>query len=88
MIRKVLHPFKKGNAKFHLRYICPSCPLHKRSTRDIKHSGKCYWNKQWKKGNYDSPPVWMGLRNYIRLHILKRPIVVCIKGKIFKGAKV
>jgi len=49
-MKSIFHYIKKSNAKFHLKYICPHCPLHKRETRDIKHNEKCYWNENWKKG--------------------------------------
>lgn len=87
-MKSILHYIKKSNAKFHLKYICPHCPFHKRETRDIKHIGKCYWNHNWKKGKYDSIPFWMGFFNFIRLHILKKPIKICIKNKTYEGAEV
>ncbi len=82
------HFVKRTNARFHLKYICPHCSHHKRETRDLKHRGKCYWNQQWKRSKYDDTPTWMGLWNYIRLHILRKPIRVCIHGKYYEGAEV
>jgi len=81
----LLHPIRKINAEFHLKYICPHCPIHKREIRDIRDKGRCYWNYNWKKGKYHSIPMWMGFRNFIRLHIMKKPIQLCIKDKVYKS---
>ncbi|MBT7902516.1 hypothetical protein HN587_01540 [Candidatus Woesearchaeota archaeon] len=82
MVNKIIHMIKKSNAKFHLKHICPHCEHHKRETRDMLHDGQCYWNETWQKGKYDKLPAWMGLHNFIRLHFLKKPIKLCIGGKI------
>jgi len=61
---------KKGNAKLHLNYICPQCPMARRAYRDVEGKGRCWWNENWKKGNYDiprnfGPRVWF--RSYLGL---------------------
>ncbi|MBU1111447.1 MAG: hypothetical protein ABIG93_00430 [archaeon] len=78
---------KKAWIKLHLNYICKHCPYDKWHTRDIKHTGKCWWNSEWKKGNYDDVPMWMGIRNFVRLRFLNKPIKICFHGKTYKGYK-
>ncbi len=78
---------KKWWVKLHLKYICKHCPYDKRHTRDIKHTGKCWWNEQWEKGKYDEVPMWMGIRNFFRLNIFNKPIRICIHGKVYEGYK-
>jgi hypothetical protein len=87
MTLRIIHALKKLSAEFHLKHICPRCSHHKQQTRDILHNNKCFWKDSWEKGNYDIPRG-MGLRNFIRLYILKRPIRVRIKGKIYEAEKV
>ncbi len=84
----VLHLLKKNNARVHLKYICPHCPMHKRETRDVKHKKRCYWRYNWSKGRYDYVPMWMGIKNSIRLYVFRKPIQICIKGKIYKADKI
>ena len=85
MIPKTIHTIKKVYATYHLKHICKHCSYHKRETRDIFHHGKCWWCENWKKGNYDEIPFWMGLKNYIRLYIFRKPIIICFHGKIYEG---
>ncbi len=87
-MKSIIHYIKKLNANFHLKHICPHCTLHKRKTRDLKHHGKCYWNQNWKRKNFDSIPFWMGFVNFFRLYVLRKPIRICIKNKIYEGAEV
>jgi len=86
-MKKIFHFYRVWNAKFHLKYICPHCPHSKRETRDLKHIGECYWFENWQKLNYDSVPSWMGFKNFIRLHLFKKPIRICLNGKIYTGEK-
>lgn len=54
----------EGNAKFHLKYICPNCPEWRRKRRQV-YDKKCFWEDNWKKGNYDLPRVAMvGPKNF------------------------
>tara|TARA_Y100000310_G_C20352000_1_gene654809 strand:+ start:148 stop:414 length:267 start_codon:yes stop_codon:yes gene_type:complete len=78
---------KKWWVQLHLRYICPHCPYEKKHTRDIKHTGKCWWQEEWKKGHYKNVPMWMGFRNYFRLYLLKKTIRICLDGKVYEGYK-
>ncbi len=71
--------------KLHLKYICPHCKHNKRETRDLLNEGKCFWNKNWKKGIYDEIPTWMGIINFFRLYIFRKPIKICINGTDYKG---
>ena len=50
---------KKANAKFHLKYICPRCPKWRRRVRYV-FGKKCFWEDNWKNGNYSIPRAWVG----------------------------
>ena len=50
---------KKGNAKLHLNYICPKCPLWRRKMRFVFRK-QCFWESNWKKGNYEIPRAYLG----------------------------
>ena len=76
---------KRFYIKIHLKYICKYCPTTKKRTRDIMREGQCWWYENWKKGNYEDIPLWMGIKNFIRLYIFNKPIVICIKGEKYKG---
>ena len=76
---------KEGWIKLHLKYICPHCPYKKKHTRDIKHTGKCWWQEEWKKGHYKNVPLWMGLKNFIRLYLLKKPLEFVLMARFMKG---
>ena len=58
---------KEGNAKWHLKHICPRCPESRRLHRDVKGVGICWWEDNWKQGNY-SIPKNMGIGNFFRVH--------------------
>jgi len=78
---------KKWWAEVHLKYICHKCPYEKKHARDIFHNGTCWWNSEWKKGNYKNLPFWMGVWNFIRLYIFGKVIRICIDGKYYDGYK-
>lgn len=59
---------KKMNALYHLKFICPLCPESRRKTKDVEGNGKCWWEKNWKKGNYNIPRNF-GVKNYIRQYL-------------------
>ncbi|MBU2637408.1 MAG: hypothetical protein KJ955_00355 [Nanoarchaeota archaeon] len=59
---------KSRNAKWHLRHVCPRCPQERRSHRDVHGNGICWWEENWKKGNYGIPRN-MGLKNFFRVHL-------------------
>lgn len=85
MVNKLEHYFKTFWAEYHLNHICINCSHHKKETRDIMHDGHCWWNENWIKGVYDEIPLWFGTKNWIRLHLLKKPIIMCINHKIYEG---
>lgn len=65
---------KQNNAKYHLNYICPICSNHRKSFRDIDNSKKCYWETQWKNGNYEIPKNF-GIMNWIKYYLGLKPIL-------------
>lgn len=58
---------RERNAKWHLRHICPRCPEERRRHRDVYGKGICWWEENWKKGNF-SIPKHMGIKNVFRVH--------------------
>jgi ribosomal protein L37AE/L43A len=64
-MKKIIYEIKKGNAKFHLEYKCPTCPKKKRQSRDILKQGDCFWYTNWKNGKYD-------LKSYYAYKLLKK----------------
>jgi hypothetical protein len=56
---------KEENAKYHLEYLCPCCPEEKKRLRYVNGDNECWWNKNWKNGNFDIPRTF-GLWNYVR----------------------
>lgn len=59
---------REGNAKWHLKHICPRCPGERRRHRDVHGTGFCWWEENWKKGNF-SIPRHMGIKNFFRVHL-------------------
>ena len=55
----------KGNARFHLKFVCPLCPKFRRKLRDVDGNGKCWWFYHWKDENYEIPRTF-GLSNSVR----------------------
>jgi hypothetical protein len=58
---------KKGNAKYHVHLVCKLCPASRKKFRDIEGNGLCWWNENWKKGNYDIPRN-MGAKNLLKTY--------------------
>lgn len=54
---------RKGDAEYHLRYLCPMCPKFRRKMRDTG-GGDCWWYLNWKKKNFDIPRHF-GVKNWI-----------------------
>tara|TARA_Y100000310_G_C20548124_1_gene746639 strand:+ start:799 stop:1074 length:276 start_codon:yes stop_codon:yes gene_type:complete len=60
--------WKKANARYHLKYVCPKCPKCRREMRDVENKKECWWNSNWSKENYDIPKtfgVWNWISQYI-----------------------
>jgi hypothetical protein len=49
----ILAKIKSIQARFELKYRCPSCPSRRRKSRDILGEGDCFWYVNWSKGNYN-----------------------------------
>ena len=58
---------KKSNAKYHVQLICRLCPESRKKFRDLEGNGLCWWNENWKKGNYGIPRN-MGAKNLIKVY--------------------
>lgn len=58
---------KKANAKYHVHLICRLCPSSRRKYRDIEGNGECWWNENWKRGNYGIPRN-MGTFNLLKTY--------------------
>lgn len=59
---------KENNAKYHLKVICPICPSCRRKFRDLENNGNCWWEQNWKKGNYKIPRDF-GVLNFFRYYL-------------------
>ena len=59
---------KKGNALFHLKYVCPKCPKSRRKLRDVHGTNACWWEDNWKKGIYSIKRDF-GLLNYLSFYL-------------------
>jgi len=58
---------KKKYAEEHLERVCSRCPKNRRLTRDVNGEGKCWWDENWREGNYDIPADF-GVTNFIRYY--------------------
>jgi len=47
----ILTKTKSLQARFELKYRCPTCPARRRKSRDILGEGDCFWYVNWSKGN-------------------------------------
>lgn len=75
---------KKGNAEYHLKYICPKCPNYRREMRDVDNDKTCWWNKNWKMEHYDIPRSY-GVRNWISQYVfLKTDLDLFRNSRRFK----
>jgi ribosomal protein L37AE/L43A len=52
LVINIMARAKEIQARLELRYRCPSCPEHRRRSRDILGEGECFWYTNWRKGNY------------------------------------
>jgi hypothetical protein len=59
---------RRINAKYHLKVVCPLCPTWRKKLRDVEIKGECWWNRNWKLGNYCIPRHF-GIKNFISEHI-------------------
>ena len=59
---------KEKNAKFHLKHVCPKCPESRRELRDVEGNKRCWWESEWKKGNYHIPRSF-GFCNYLQQYL-------------------
>lgn len=59
---------KKENAERHLEDVCPYCPSERKALRDVNGTGECWWEYNWRKGNYDIPKNF-GFLNWLRQYI-------------------
>jgi len=58
---------KKGNARWHLNYMCPLCSEWRKSFRDPEKGEECLWYKAWRKGKYRFSRCF-GFRNWLRYY--------------------
>lgn len=58
---------KEYNAKYHLKVVCPLCPNYRRRYREVNNK-ECWWEKEWKKANYNIPKTF-GVKNYIKTYL-------------------
>lgn len=72
---------KKYNAKFHLVFICPLCPRHRKTKRAVEKDN-CWWQENWEKGRYDIPKHF-GVKNFLRCYLGKET-----KLEKFKKSKI
>ena len=80
---------KKWKAKWHLKFVCPFCPLWRKALGDLENEGKCWWYENWKKGNYGIPSN-PGILNWLSRLLFLRTNLERIHRKyeaknIFKG---
>jgi hypothetical protein len=61
---------KKGNADWHMKYICPKCPAWRKKMRHVTKND-CYWLYEWKNKNYHIPKSY-GAKNWLfQMFLLK-----------------
>ena len=59
----------KGNAEWHLQYVCPHCSQHRKKFRDPNYKGNyCIWEDVWKKGKINFPRDF-GPANWLRYYL-------------------
>ena len=58
---------KEGNARWHLKFICPLCSNWRKSFRDPKRKNRCLGYRAWKKGNFECPRMF-GIKNAVRYY--------------------
>ena len=72
---------KKGNALFHLKFICPKCPEFRRKMRDVNDVNECGWYLNWKKEEYNILRFF-GLGNWVSQYLILRTNLKKYNGKI------
>ncbi|MBT4384695.1 hypothetical protein HOD30_03020 [Candidatus Peregrinibacteria bacterium] len=61
---------KEGNAKYHLKYLCPKCPNWRKNLRDPKGKDNCLWNKTWKeKDGFNKITRHFGIKNWLTSYL-------------------
>lgn len=59
----------EGNARWHLNHVCPGCSDWRKKFRDPDFSsGRCLWEEQWEKQNYDFPRDF-GFFNWLKYYV-------------------
>ena len=58
----------KARAKYHLKFVCPICPSSRKQYRDVRGKSTCWWEYNWRKGNYGVPRHF-GMINWIRQYL-------------------
>ena len=59
---------KKGNAKWHLTFMCPLCSRWRKSFRDPKQGNRCFWYEAWNKRKFNFPRNF-GFCNSLRYYL-------------------
>jgi len=59
---------QENNAKYHLKVICPICPKCRRKYRFIKENGGCWWEENWKRGEFGIPRHF-GIINWLKSYL-------------------
>ena len=60
---------KKSCAEYHLKFVCPLCPSSRKKHRDVHGESTCWWEYNWRKGNYNIPKHF-GIMNWIRQYMM------------------
>jgi len=59
----------KGNAGWHLQYVCPYCSSHRKKFRNPDCDGNyCMWEEAWKNGDFNFPRNF-GAVNWVRYYL-------------------
>lgn len=58
----------KNNAKYHIKIICSICPKCRKKYRDVECKKECWWERNWKDGNYKIPRHF-GTINWVKAYL-------------------